>query len=156
MRGRSLSYWTWLLPESNGMELMNSIQKTADVPLIFLSVYSRDETVARALLMGAADYLVKPFSPTELAARIRATLGKRLGPRDAGRAAGGADVHGVRGALRSGGPRSTHADPQGVAPAGLVRNVVKRLRRKLGNDAADPRYILTKPRVGYWMETGEG
>ena len=66
-----MSYWTWLLPESNGMELMNSIQKTADVPLIFLSVYSRDETVARALPMGTADYLVKPFSPTELAARIR-------------------------------------------------------------------------------------
>ena len=46
--------------------------------IIFPSVYGQDETVARALDMGAVDYLVKPFSPTELAARIRAALRKRL------------------------------------------------------------------------------
>ena len=69
-----------VLPGSDGVELMNDIRKTADVPVIFLSVYGQDETVARALDMGAADYLVKPFSPTELAARIRAALRKRLEP----------------------------------------------------------------------------
>ena len=69
-----------VLPGSDGIELMNDIRKAADVPVIFLSVYGQDETVARALDMGAADYLVKPFSPTELAARIRAALRKRLEP----------------------------------------------------------------------------
>ena len=69
-----------VLPGSDGIELMNDIRRTADVPVIFLSVYGQDETVARALDMGAADYLVKPFSPTELAARIRAALRKRLDP----------------------------------------------------------------------------
>ncbi len=63
-----------VLPGSDGVELMNDIRKTADVPVIFLSVYGQDETVARALDMGAVDYVVKPFSPTELAARIRAAL----------------------------------------------------------------------------------
>ena len=48
--------------------------------MIFLSVYGHDETVARAFDMGAADYLVKPFSPTELAARIRAALRRGLEP----------------------------------------------------------------------------
>ena len=38
---------------------------------------------------------------------------------------------------------------------GLVRNVVKRLRRKLGDDADNPTYILTEPRVGYRMPKGE-
>ena len=47
-------------------------------------------------------------------------------------------------------------EPERVGEAWLVRNVVKRLRRKLGDDAADPRYILTEPRVGYRMAEGEG
>ena len=46
------------LPGSDGIELMNDIRKTADVPVIFLSMYGQDETVARALDMGASDYLV--------------------------------------------------------------------------------------------------
>ena len=37
----------------------------------------------------------------------------------------------------------------------LVREVVKRLRRKLGDDANNPRYVLTEPRVGYRMAKGE-
>ena len=39
--------------------------------------------------------------------------------------------------------------------SGPVRAIVKRLRRKLGDDADDPTYIFTKRRVGYWMEKGE-
>ena len=47
----------------------------------------------------------------------------------------------------------------GPCPVGegwLLRDVVKRLRRKLGDDATDPRYIFTEPRVGYRMAAGEG
>ena len=47
------------------------------MPVIFLSVYGQDEVVAKAFDMGASDYMVKPFSPTELAARIRAALRRR-------------------------------------------------------------------------------
>ena len=42
--------------------------------------YGRDETIARALEAGAEDYVVKPFSPTELTARIRAALRRRANP----------------------------------------------------------------------------
>ena len=43
-----------------------------------------------------------------------------------------------------------------VGPTRLVREVVKRLLRKLGNEAAEPRHIITEPRIGYRMAAGEG
>ena len=177
-----------VLPEGDGIGLMHDIQGTADVPVIFLSAYGQDDTVARALDMGAADYLVKPFSPTELAARIRAALRKRLEPFP-GEPSGGSFAMGGLGIeyaqrrvtvdgepveltateyavlyeLAVHAPRVlTHGallqrvwGPERVGEAWLVRNVVKRLRRKLGDDAADPRYIVTEPRVGYRMGVGE-
>ena len=66
-----------MLPGTDGIELMKDILGAGDVPVIFLSTYCRDELIAGAFDMGAVDYVVKPFSPTELAARIRATLRKR-------------------------------------------------------------------------------
>ena len=176
-----------VLPGSDGIELMNDIRKTADVPVIFLSVYGQDETVARALDMGAADYVVKPFSPTELAARIRAALRKRLEPfqgePSGPYAAGGLGIdyalrrvtldgepveltateYAVLYELTVHAPRTlTHAvllqriwGPEKVGEPWLVRDMVRRLRRKLGDDADNPRYIITEPRVGYRMAEGE-
>ena len=69
-----------LLPGTDGIKLMEEIHESADVPVIFLSAYGQEELIARAFDMGAADYLVKPFSPTELAARIRAALRRRTTP----------------------------------------------------------------------------
>ena len=69
-----------VLPGSDGIDLMQSIFEIADIPVIFLSAYGQDEVVARAFDLGASDYMVKPFSPTELAARIRAVLRRRALP----------------------------------------------------------------------------
>ena len=176
-----------VLPGSDGIELMNDIRKAADVPIIFLSMYGQDETVARALDMGAADYLVKPFSPTELAARIRAALRKRLEP-FGGEPSGPYAVRGLgidyarRRVTLAGEPveltaleyavlyeLAVHAPrvlthtvllqrvwgPEKVGEPWLLRDVVSRLRRKLGDDADNPRYVITEPRVGYRMATGE-
>ena len=63
-----------VLPGSDGIELMKEILDVEDVPVIFLSAYGRDELIATALGTGAVDYMVKPFSPTELKARIAAAL----------------------------------------------------------------------------------
>ncbi len=52
----------------------------SDVPVIFLSAYGQEEIIARAFEKGADDYVVKPFSPTELVARIKAALRKREAP----------------------------------------------------------------------------
>ncbi len=63
-----------MLPGSDGIELMRDIIAVDNVPVIFLSAYGRDQVVARAFESGAADYVVKPFSPTELVARVGAAL----------------------------------------------------------------------------------
>ena len=69
-----------MLPDTDGIELMQRVSQLADQPVIFISAYGRDETIARALSSGAADYIVKPFSPTELVARIGAALRGRAEP----------------------------------------------------------------------------
>ena len=68
-----------MLPGTDGIELMQHVPELADIPVIFLSAYRRDETIARALELGAVDYIVKPFSPTELTARVQAALRRSAG-----------------------------------------------------------------------------
>ncbi len=63
-----------MLPERDGEELMGDILAVSRIPVIFLSAYGRDETVARLLEKGASDYIAKPYSPAELVARVRAAL----------------------------------------------------------------------------------
>ena len=69
-----------LLPGTDGIELMEKVPEMADLPVIFISGYGRDETIAKALQKGAADYIVKPFSPTELTARVQAVLRRFVEP----------------------------------------------------------------------------
>ncbi len=175
------------LPGSDGIELMNEVHRMADVPVIFLSEYGQGDTVARAFDMGAADYLVKPFSSTELAARIRAALRRGLEPSPVeptvSFALGDLGIDYVqRRVTLAGEPVALTATeyavlyqlavqaprvlshrlllrrvwgPERLGQGWLLRNVVNRLRRKLGDDAADPRYIITEPRVGYRMAVAE-
>lgn len=68
-----------VMPEADGLDVCRRIRASSRVPIIFVS--SRDEELDRVLglEMGADDYLVKPFSPRELAARVKAVL-RRLQP----------------------------------------------------------------------------
>ena len=66
-----------MLPGTDGIELMRRISEITDAPVIFLAGHGGDQIVARAFEAGADDYMVKPFSPTELAARIEAVLRRR-------------------------------------------------------------------------------
>ncbi len=66
-----------MLPGASGLELMEVVRAMVRAPVIFLSAYDQDQVIAAALEQGAADYIVKPFSHTELAARIQAALRKR-------------------------------------------------------------------------------
>ncbi len=66
-----------VLPGSDGIQLMQDIVRKVDIPVIILSAYGHEDAVVRAFDSGATDYIVKPFSPSELTARIRATLRKR-------------------------------------------------------------------------------
>ena len=173
-----------MLPGTDGIELMKDILAAGDVPVIFLSAYGRDELIARAFDMGAVDYVVKPFSPTELAARIRAALRKRAATEPSEPYVLGdlridyaerrvtlagrplpliameyrllAELSANAGRLltyehlleRVWGERSSGD----VRP---MRTIVSKLRRKLGDDADNPNYIFTEPRVGYRMPKGD-
>ena len=172
-----------VFPDTDGIELMQDILDISEVPVIFLTAYGRDQNMERALDMGAADYMAKPFSPTELNARIRAALRKRAGqdreePHEpfvlreltidyshrrvhvAGKQvhltpieydllrvlslnAGRALSHDQL--LRRVWHVTTAGDPQ------VVRTHLRRLRRKVGDNADNPSYIFTEPGVGYRM-----
>ena len=71
-----------LMPELDGLGACREIRATSTVPIVFLS--SKDEEVDRilGLELGADDYVVKPFSPRELVARVRANLRRVAADRD--------------------------------------------------------------------------
>jgi len=172
------------LSGSDGIELMGRMLGIARVPVIFLSAYNRDEVIARAIYAGAADYMVKPFSPTELVARVRGAL--RRGLPAAPVEPSGPFVLGDLTLDYAGRAVSVASRPVRLTPTeydllfelsvnagrvlsfdhllervwGLehtgdrrtVRTYVKRLRRKLGEDGDNPKYIFAEPRVGYRME----
>lgn len=61
------------LPDMDGMDVLHKIRKWSEVPIIIVSARDQDKEKAQALDDGADDYLTKPFSATELMARIRGT-----------------------------------------------------------------------------------
>ena len=63
-----------MMPGMSGLELCNEIRKHANTPIIIVS--ARDEEIDRILgiEMGADDYMMKPFSPKELVARVKAVF----------------------------------------------------------------------------------
>ena len=164
-----------MLPGTDGIELMKRVPEMADLPVIFISAYGSDETVVRALATGAADYIVKPFSPTELATRVQAALRRRAEPEPflLGDLAIHYEQRRVTVASRpvqltvteyellrvlsvNAGRVSTYdailRQVWGGRKSGdpkLVRAFVKNLRRKLGDDATRPTYIFSERGVGY-------
>jgi len=173
-----------MLPRMDGMDLMGQIRSLADVPVIFVSAYGQDHLVARAFELGAADYVVKPFSATELAARIGAALRRRHNPEPLAPYVLGDLVIDYRERLvtlagnpvqltakeyrllaelaANAGQTLAHGhllarvwDRRGNGDLRPMRSAVRSLRRKLGDDAETPRYIFTEPRVGYRMAMAE-
>ena len=69
-----------VLPGTDGIELMRTLPGLAGMPVIFVSAYGEGDTVARALEAGVADYIVKPFSPAELAVRVALALCRHSPP----------------------------------------------------------------------------
>ena len=166
-----------MLPGTDGIELMERTPALADLPVIFISGYRREETIARALDSGAADYIVKPFSPTELTARIRAALRRWAAPDPfvlgeltidhdrrrvtlAGRALEltVTEYNLLRVLALNAGRVATYETLLRQVWGGshygdpkLVRAFIKKLRQKLGDDANAPAYIMTERGVGYHM-----
>jgi two-component system KDP operon response regulator KdpE len=73
-----------MMPEMDGFETLRLIRETSSVPVIMLTVKSEEEDRVRGLELGADDYVTKPFSPRELASRIKAVLRRAEMPTPAG------------------------------------------------------------------------
>ena len=161
-----------VLPGADGIELMRTVPELAALPVVFISAYGRDETIAKALAAGAADYLVKPFSPTELVARVGAALRRAQRPEPF--TLGDLEIHyeehrvTVAGrdvelttteyrllrVLSLGAGRVVTFDAllrqvwpgRGTGESDLVRNFVKKLRAKLGGGRRQPDLDLQRAR----------
>ena len=166
-----------MLPGADGIELMAEVAELSDMPVIFISGYGRDETIARAFEAGAADYIVKPFSATELTARVGAALRARAGSAPFGLGELVIDYERRRVTMRGRAVALTATeyeilrilsvnagrvvtsksllrqawDAREPTDTERVRAFVKQLRAKLGDDAARPVYIINERGVGYRM-----
>ena len=166
-----------MLPGADGIELMAEVAELSDLPVIFISGYGRDETIARAFEAGAADYIVKPFSPTELTARVGAALRARAGAAPFALGALAIDYERRRVTVDGRAVALTATeyeilrilsvdagrvvtsesllrqawDGRDSTDTERVRAFVKQLRAKLGDDAARPTFIFNQRGVGYRM-----
>ncbi len=166
------------MPVSDGFELIAAIRRRARTPIVVLSVRGGDADKVRALDLGADDYVSKPFSVTELLARVRAHLRRTFDDAAPGPlefqglvidrerrlvTVEGREVHLTPTeyslleflASRAGKPVTIAQivgrvwhGAPGTSPD-AVRVHVGSLRRKLEPDPSRPRFILTEPWVGY-------
>ncbi len=168
-----------MLPGMSGLDVCRALRAESLVPILVLSARGEEPTKVRALDLGADDYLTKPFGMDELLARVRALLRRPVTVTPAGGVIRVEDLaldEGARRAwrgdqeldltprefdvlaylLRRAGTVVTHrmllADVWGPEYGGetqYLRVIVNRLRHKIEDDPAHPRYILTEPGVGY-------
>jgi DNA-binding response OmpR family regulator len=167
------------LPKRDGLDVIRELRRSSNVPIVILTARGEESDRILGLEMGTDDYIVKPFSPRELVARVRAVL-RRMEiasePADVLRA-GDVEIELSRLQARVGGRRVdlTAAEAQllahmarepgrvftrgqllnvlhGVAFESFERAIdshIKNIRRKLEADPAHPRYIQTVYGVGY-------
>jgi DNA-binding response OmpR family regulator len=167
------------LPEMDGLDVARMLRKESAVPIIMLTARVEETDRLIGLELGADDYIVKPFSPREVVARVRAVLRRTEGETTATQvlAAGELTLDLVKHtAMR--GNQSIELTPtefdllailmqnpgrtftrmqlldhvQGESYAGYERTIdahIKNLRQKISDDSQAPRYILTVFGVGY-------
>ncbi len=73
-QGYDLIILDLMLPDMEGEDICRTIREDSDIPIIMLTAKSEEEDRIKGLGIGADDYVVKPFSPRELVARVKALL----------------------------------------------------------------------------------
>lgn len=77
-RHPDLAVLDWMMPKATGLEVLRAIRAdsaTADIPVVLLTARASENDIQEGLDAGAVDYIAKPFSPQELAARVHDILG---------------------------------------------------------------------------------
>ena len=167
------------LPDRDGQVVIRSIREFSPVPIIVLSARAMEADKVLALDGGADDYVTKPFSSTELLARVRAALRRsarsaeqretlrlgrltlNLGTREAVGPEGSVHFTPIEYRLlaclaRGHGLIVTQEQiirevwgPDRVTDTRGLRSYVKMLREKIEPDPSLPRFLVTEPGVGY-------
>jgi DNA-binding response OmpR family regulator len=171
-----------LMPGMSGTELITKLRARRSIPVIFLTGMDKESDKVLGLDLGADDYIVKPFNPEELTARIRAVLRRRTSVEPFKRIlrAGDLEIDLQRRLVHRGGEpvvlsanewrllQALASSPGRVMQAGellgkawgseyredteYLRVWISRLRRKIEPDVDHPSVILTKPGIGYLLE----
>ena len=174
------------LPDASGLELLNRLRETRMIPVILLTAHSSERDRVIGLESGADDYVVKPFSLDELAARVRAVLRRIANP--AGMAPtveiGDIIINLDRRTVTKAGDTvaltrnewlllqifAAHAGkvllndelltkvwgPEFRGDAQYLRVWISRLRHKIETDSGKPLLIQTVPGIGYLMVAPNG
>jgi DNA-binding response OmpR family regulator len=168
-----------MLPGADGLELCRWIRARSELPVILLTARGEEADKIVGLELGADDYVTKPFSPRELAARVRTVL-RRAQPREPSGeriAFGDVEVDAASRDVRKAGvpvqltarefdlllflarnPRRVFSRDQlmsrvwgyeAAVDTGTVTVHVRRLREKIESDPSNPRYLETVWGVGY-------
>jgi DNA-binding response OmpR family regulator len=172
------------LPDGTGFEICESIRRQSRIPVMMLTARGEEEDLVRALDLGADDYLTKPFSPRTLLARVRALL-RRAGLEASGAMTAGdlrldLEAHALQ--IGAAAPVKltkletrllqilianaghivgterllTHVwGHRGSGDRQLLKQLVHRLRQKIEDDPAVPRYLKTESGAGYKLEEGD-
>ena len=165
------------MPFGDGFELISTVRAMSDLPIVVLSVRGADTDKIRALDLGADDYVTKPFSVSEVLARVRAQLRRRMGRREKILRFAGLTIDIARKLVQQEG-RDVKLTPTeftiltllaseagrpvsaaeimskivAEAPGASVESVrvhVGSLRRKIEPNPQEPRYFVTEPWFGY-------
>lgn len=171
-----------MLPKRNGLEVLRQVRSVSDLPVILLTALGDEKDRVKGLELGADDYIVKPFSPREVSARVKSVL-RRVTPPELPIVTEFGDVTvdpGRREVKRNGDPVSFARlefdllayflrNPNRVIDrdellasvwgssaewqdASTVTVHVRRLRQKLEANASQPKHIMTVYGVGYRFE----
>jgi two-component system, OmpR family, KDP operon response regulator KdpE len=173
------------MPEMSGMEVMRRIRERIRMPVILLTGQTQDENKVLGLESGADDYIVKPFNPSELSARVRAVLRRAHHlPGDGGRLrTDGVEIDLDSRLVRKDGKIVTLTRTEWRLLQELASNAgrvmlneeilsrvwgsdyrddlqylrvwISRLRSKLEQVPSEPRIIATFPGIGYMLMAGE-
>jgi two-component system KDP operon response regulator KdpE len=166
------------LPDADGLSVLRDLRGWSQVPVLILSVRADESGKVEALDAGAQDYVVKPFGVKEFLARVRGllrdrasetvasvlTIGKlRIDAANHSATLDDRPLHLTRREFDLLWMLASHCGrlvtqemilkaiwgPAHAGDSQYLRVYIRQLRQKLGDDATNPRFIVTEPGIGY-------